>query len=140
MKSITDIKVRLIEGLADMIRGRKKYSEEYYEKKYSMYEMELDRLNLLKWVMGIDNWHNDDLSNITLEQKFKPFIERMDMLNNQGDKTIYFGKIDYVSRHVKYLNRLIKEAKSFAEHREKYPDWYDDEGNPIVSKSKQGGA
>ena len=75
MKSITDIKVRLIEGLADMIRGREKYSEEYYEKKYSMYEMELDRLNLLKWVMGIDNWHNDDLSNITLEQKFKPYRE-----------------------------------------------------------------
>ena len=62
------------------------------------------------------------------------------MLNNQGDETIYFGKIDYVSKHVKYLNRLIKDAKAVAEHREKYPYWYDDEGNVILPKSKQGGA
>ena len=133
MKSITDIKVRLIEEFTSMIRDRKEYPEEYYEKKYSMYEMELDRLNLLKWVMGIDNWHNDDLSNITLEHKLKPLIERTIRIDGSFNKR-------EAGQRVKYLNRLIKEAKSFAEHREKYPDWYDDEGNPIVSKSKQGGA
>ena len=98
-----------------------------------MYEMELDRLNLLKWVMGIDNWHNDDLSNITLEHKLKPLIERTIRIDGSFNKR-------EAGQRVKYLNRLIKDAKSFAEHREKYPDWYDDEGNPIVSKSKQGGA